>query len=83
MPLIIPQAPATGKHFSDSFNRTNTSTLGASWTNRASNGTNQLIIYGNQAGNKTLDLQAIRNLDLYFPGGHGTGECDIYEVTLY
>ena len=39
--------------------------------------------YGNQSGNKTLDLQAIRNIDLYFPGNSGTGECDIYEVTLY
>ena len=40
-------------------------------------------MYGNQGGNKTLDLQAIKNIDLYFPGNSGTGECDIYEVTLY
>jgi hypothetical protein len=40
-------------------------------------------VYGNQAGNKTLDLQAIRNIDLYFPGNSGAGECDIYEITLY
>ena len=40
-------------------------------------------MYGNQGGNKTLDLQAVRNIDLYFPGNGGTGECDIYEVTLY
>lgn len=39
--------------------------------------------YGNQSGNKTLDLQAIRNIDLYFPGNNGTGECDIYEIVLY
>ena len=40
-------------------------------------------VYGNQSGNKTLDLQAIRNIDLYFPGNNGLGQCDIYEVTLY
>ncbi|OGX29656.1 MAG: hypothetical protein A3F87_01660 [Omnitrophica WOR_2 bacterium RIFCSPLOWO2_12_FULL_51_24] len=40
-------------------------------------------VYGNQGGNKTLDLQAVRNIDLYFPGNNGTGQCDIYEVTLY
>ncbi len=40
-------------------------------------------MYGNQGGNKTLDLQAVRNFDLYFPGNNGKGECDIYEVTLY
>ncbi|MDD5311189.1 MAG: discoidin domain-containing protein [Candidatus Omnitrophica bacterium] len=40
-------------------------------------------MYGNQSGNKTLDLQAVRNIDLYFPGNTGAGECDIYEVTLY
>ncbi|MDD4879224.1 MAG: discoidin domain-containing protein [Candidatus Omnitrophica bacterium] len=40
-------------------------------------------MYGNQGGNKTFDLQAVRNIDLYFPGNTGTGECDIYEVTLY
>jgi len=40
-------------------------------------------VYGNQNGNKKLDLQAIRNIDLYFPGNSGSGECDIYEITLY
>ncbi len=40
-------------------------------------------IYGNQSGNKTVDLQAIRNFDLYFPGNSGDGTCEIYEVTLY
>lgn len=40
-------------------------------------------VYGNQSGNKTVDLQAVRNIDLYFPGVNGTGECDIYEITLY
>lgn len=39
--------------------------------------------YGNQSGNKILDLQAVRNIDLYFPGNNGTGQCDIYEVTVY
>jgi len=40
-------------------------------------------VYGNQNGNRLLDLQAIRNFDIYFPGNNGEGECDIYEVTLY
>ncbi|MDD5270432.1 MAG: discoidin domain-containing protein [Candidatus Omnitrophica bacterium] len=40
-------------------------------------------VYGNQSGNRTLDLQAVRNIDLYFPGNSGDGTCDIYEVTLY
>ncbi|MDP3786875.1 MAG: discoidin domain-containing protein [Candidatus Omnitrophota bacterium] len=40
-------------------------------------------VYGNQGGNKTLDLQAIRNIDLYFPGNSGAGECDIYGINLY
>lgn len=40
-------------------------------------------VYGNQNGNKLLDLQAIRNIDLYFSGNNGAGECNIYEITLY
>ncbi|MFA5148146.1 MAG: discoidin domain-containing protein [Candidatus Omnitrophota bacterium] len=40
-------------------------------------------VYGNQSGNRTLDLQSVRNIDLYFPGNSGDGTCDIYEVTLY
>jgi hypothetical protein len=40
-------------------------------------------VYGNQSGKKILDLQSVRNIDLYFPGNSGDGTCDIYEVTLY
>jgi hypothetical protein len=39
--------------------------------------------YGNQEGNKAIDLSAIRNIDVYLPGNQGNGELTIEFISLY
>ena len=38
--------------------------------------------FGNQNGNKMIDLQAIKNIDLYIPSRGGAGHAEIYGITF-
>lgn len=41
------------------------------------------LSYGNQAGNRTIDLQALRGLEIYLPGGQGKGTLELLSATAY
>ncbi len=39
--------------------------------------------YGNQAGNRRIDLKAIRSIDIYVPGAQGKGKLELISCSAY